>query len=107
VASVNLEDNEWNYVLSVLGDKPWREVNMLVLKIGSQLQAARREHASTGLSEQSYPRANPSRLPPEITPANSRHSPEQRETRQSAREESGSGIEPEGLSPSGKTWKDR
>jgi hypothetical protein len=38
MSTVNLEDNEWNYVLGVIGDRPWREANTILLKIGTQLR---------------------------------------------------------------------
>jgi hypothetical protein len=38
MSTVNLEDQEWNYVLGVLGDRPWRESNTILMKIGSQLR---------------------------------------------------------------------
>ena len=79
MSGVNLEDVEWNYIMTVLSERPWKESNTLLLKIGSQLRIQR--DASQGLSQQPHPRAYPPRLPPEITPANSGHSAEQREAR--------------------------
>lgn len=35
---VALTEQEWNQVLSVLGDGPWRVVNPLLMKIGGQLR---------------------------------------------------------------------
>lgn len=37
--TVELNDSDWQFILATLADRPWREVNMLVMKIGSQLQA--------------------------------------------------------------------
>ena len=35
---MNLERAEWNYLLNLLGDRPWKEVNALIMKMGAQLQ---------------------------------------------------------------------
>lgn len=35
---VELEDKEWQQVLGLLAEAPWRIVNPLLMKIGAQLQ---------------------------------------------------------------------
>jgi len=49
--TVSLEDNEWSYLLGVLGERPWREVNTVLMKIGAQLRM--QQPGSVGV-----PRAN-------------------------------------------------
>jgi hypothetical protein len=41
MAMVTLEDQEWQQVLALLSDAPWRVANPLLMKIGQQLQAQR------------------------------------------------------------------
>lgn len=36
--NVELEKREWDYVLAVLGDRPWKEVAGLMMKVGGQMQ---------------------------------------------------------------------
>ena len=36
---VELSDNEWGQVMSIIGDAPWKQANPLLMKIGQQLQA--------------------------------------------------------------------
>lgn len=38
--AVTLEAQQWNQVVSVLGDGPWRIVNPLINKIAEQVQTA-------------------------------------------------------------------
>ena len=37
--TVELSDNEWGQVMSIIGDAPWKQANPLLMKIGQQLQA--------------------------------------------------------------------
>lgn len=39
MASVQLEDEEWQRVLAVLAQAPWQVANPLIMKIGEQLRA--------------------------------------------------------------------
>ena len=39
--SVELEEQEWQQVMVLLANGPWREANPLLMKIGAQLQARR------------------------------------------------------------------
>ena len=39
MSSVELTDNEWGQVMSIIGDAPWKTANPLLMKIGQQLQA--------------------------------------------------------------------
>ena len=39
MSSVELSDNEWGQVMSIIGDAPWKTANPLLMKIGQQLQA--------------------------------------------------------------------
>ena len=38
MSSVELTDNEWGQVMSIIGDAPWKIANPLLMKIGNQLQ---------------------------------------------------------------------
>jgi hypothetical protein len=82
MANVNLEDNEWSYVLGVLGERPWREANAVLMKIGTQLRMqqnqARNPDAAPRFSEQSYQRTVSPRFEATITPADRGNSFEQR-----------------------------
>lgn len=35
---VELDENEWQQVLGIVGDAPWRIANPLLMKIGNQLR---------------------------------------------------------------------
>jgi hypothetical protein len=37
--NVSLEANEWQMVLALIANGPWREANPLMMKIGAQLKA--------------------------------------------------------------------
>ena len=39
MSTVELTDNEWGQVMSIIGDAPWKTANPLLMKIGQQLQA--------------------------------------------------------------------
>ena len=39
MSTVELTDNEWGQVMSIIGDAPWKQANPLLMKIGQQLQA--------------------------------------------------------------------
>jgi hypothetical protein len=39
MASVELNDGEWQAVLAMMALAPWRDANPLLMKIGQQLQA--------------------------------------------------------------------
>lgn len=39
MAMVELNDQEWQQVLAIIGDAPWRVANPLLMKIGEQLRA--------------------------------------------------------------------
>ena len=39
MARVDLTDQEWQQVMTLLADGPWRVSNPLLMKIGAQLQA--------------------------------------------------------------------
>ena len=39
MSTVELNDNEWGQVMSIIGDAPWKQANPLLMKIGQQLQA--------------------------------------------------------------------
>jgi hypothetical protein len=39
MSSVNLNDNEWGQLMSILADAPWKIANPLLMKIGDQLRA--------------------------------------------------------------------
>lgn len=36
--TVNLDQNEWNAVLALLSQAPWRDANPLIMRIGDQLR---------------------------------------------------------------------
>lgn len=36
--SVSLDDQEWQQVMAMIAERPWREANPLLMKIGRQLQ---------------------------------------------------------------------
>ena len=38
MSTADLNEQEWNYILGVLGERPWREANGVLMKIGSQLR---------------------------------------------------------------------
>ena len=38
MATVNLDEREWQQVLSILSQQPWHIANPLLMKIGQQLQ---------------------------------------------------------------------
>jgi hypothetical protein len=38
MSSVELEDQEWQSVISIIATAPWRDANPLLMKISSQLQ---------------------------------------------------------------------
>jgi hypothetical protein len=78
---VDLTEQEWNLVMTLLATHPWNQVNGLLMNIGSQLHRDRMgPNATPRLREQPDQRANPSRVQAAQSPANSGHSPEQRET---------------------------
>jgi hypothetical protein len=55
MAVVNLEDQEWNFVLGILADKcSWRESNSIIMKIGSQLRM-QQDAKEQKQREQQYP----------------------------------------------------
>lgn len=43
--NVNLDDEEWQKVISIIASAPWSVANPLLMKIGDQL---RRQHDSAG-----------------------------------------------------------
>lgn len=90
--SVRLEDQEWNYIMGVLGDRPWRESNMILLKIGSQLRPQPFTprpnggiNAPEGFSFGEDTRTISSRESVEIAQTDSSDSAQQREARSSKR----------------------
>ena len=40
MSTVDLNDQEWGQVMSILADAPWKQANPLLMKIGEQLRAA-------------------------------------------------------------------
>jgi hypothetical protein len=38
MTSVNLEDREWQQVMTMVANAPWHEANPLLMKIGEQLR---------------------------------------------------------------------
>ena len=50
MATINLSDGEWQQILNILGDVPWRISNPLLMKIGEQLQ--RQQQPASGNSGQ-------------------------------------------------------
>jgi hypothetical protein len=38
MSTVELDDQEWQQVMNILSTAPWRDVNQLLLKVGSQLR---------------------------------------------------------------------
>jgi hypothetical protein len=38
MASVELEDQEWQQVMAIIATAPWRDANPLLMKIGNQLR---------------------------------------------------------------------
>jgi hypothetical protein len=47
---VNLSDTEWQQVMALISNAPWRDANALLLKIGAQLQHAELVKAQRGES---------------------------------------------------------
>jgi hypothetical protein len=45
--SVELEDQEWQQVLGLISEGPWRAANPLLMKIGAQLQAQQLRRSDT------------------------------------------------------------
>lgn len=39
MASIDLSENEWGQVMAMIAERPWRDANPLLLKIGEQLRA--------------------------------------------------------------------
>jgi hypothetical protein len=65
MAAVNLEDNEWSYVLGVLGERPWREANAVLMKIGTQLRMQQHQARNPDARFQTYPQGEHSeKVPP-------------------------------------------
>lgn len=38
MATVELEDQEWQQVINIIATAPWRDANSLLMKIGNQLR---------------------------------------------------------------------
>lgn len=47
MSSVNLDDEEWQRVLSIIAQAPWNVANPLLMKIGDQL----RQHGNSKMQE--------------------------------------------------------
>ena len=39
MATIQLADEEWQQVMAIIANAPWRDANPLLMKIGAQLQA--------------------------------------------------------------------
>jgi hypothetical protein len=59
MSTVSLEDNEWNYVLGVLGDRPWRETNSVLMKIGTQLRMQQQQAVPNAQEQKQREREHP------------------------------------------------
>jgi hypothetical protein len=57
--SVELDDQEWQHVMSLLSEAPWRVANPLLMKIGAQLQRANKQ--TTNSQETPAAQGDPSR----------------------------------------------
>ena len=55
MASVTLEKSEWNQILSVLGEVPWKISNPLILRIVQQLSAQENGQVPVGTTDSDGP----------------------------------------------------
>ena len=47
MSTVELNDNEWGQVMSIIGDAPWKQANPLLMKIGEQLRLQQQPNPPT------------------------------------------------------------
>jgi hypothetical protein len=86
MTTIALEDSEWNMVMAQLAEGPWKTMNPLLLKIGTQLQYQRQHldgvnHATQGNGERPDSGADASRIAPEVAAADHSDSAQQRTSR--------------------------
>ena len=55
MAIVELSDQEWNQVINILGDAPWKISNPLLMRIGGQLQRQQQQHTDRPANIQEVP----------------------------------------------------
>lgn len=59
MAMVDLSHDEWQQVMTLLSDGPWRVANPLLMKIGAQLQAQAIKQQQTNSQETSMNKGDP------------------------------------------------
>jgi hypothetical protein len=52
---VDLSDQEWNQVMGILGEAPWRVSNPLLMRIGGQLQRQQQQHVNKQTNSEEMP----------------------------------------------------
>ena len=85
---INLDENEVHYLLNLLGDRPWKESNTLIVKVLRQQQGGNGHATQAGRavsSVEQHPGAVPPRLEAEVEGADYRNSGERSPPRPSKR----------------------
>lgn len=85
--TIDVTKPEYDYLLALLGKRPWEEVHWLIMKIGHQGQAQERGNgdAATRVGERPDSGTLSPRIAAEVAPPDRRDSDEQRAPRPSRR----------------------
>lgn len=85
--NLDLTKTEYDYLLALLAERPWKESHLLIMKMGAQGQAQARGNgdAVAGIGERSDSRAPSPRIAAEVAPPDHSDSVQQRSPRPAKR----------------------